>query len=186
MQIVSWGDNLHEMSEPIFWFHVNLHEMSEPSSNIWSCMSSPHCECPVSCPRMGSSNTLKGRVYAGQLISGLTLTTLWADSADDKLIIFFLFFLANWIWHFIQMKCLIQFSRKNKKLHANCLLKRQFAWSVISNFLGKIRKIFQNAVCWNFYPACKGLITKTYDRFSFSPNGRWLIFYPWNKRRVLE
>ena len=30
----------------------------------------------------------------------LTLTTLWADSADDKLVIFFLFFLQNRIRHF--------------------------------------------------------------------------------------
>ena len=32
----------------------------------------------------------------------LTLTMLWADSADDKLMIFFLYFLANRIWHFMQ------------------------------------------------------------------------------------
>ena len=31
----------------------------------------------------------------------LTLTTLWADSSDDKLVIFFfLFFLGNSNWHF--------------------------------------------------------------------------------------
>ena len=33
----------------------------------------------------------------------LTFTTLWADSADDKLMIFFLFFPENRIWHFIQI-----------------------------------------------------------------------------------
>ena len=38
-------------------------------------------------------------------------------------------------------------------------LRRQFAWSVKPYFLGKIRKIFQNVVCWNFYPACKALIS---------------------------
>ena len=33
-----------------------------------------------------------------------TLTTLWADAADDKLMIFFLFFfLENRIWHFMQI-----------------------------------------------------------------------------------
>ena len=37
---------------------------------------------------------------------------------------------------------------------ANCLLRRQFAWNVISCFLRKIRKIFQNVVCWKFYPEC--------------------------------
>ena len=34
---------------------------------------------------------------------GLTFTTLWAFSADDKLMIFFLFFPENWIWHFMQI-----------------------------------------------------------------------------------
>ena len=33
----------------------------------------------------------------------LTLTKLWADSADDKFVIFFLFFLENRIWHFMQI-----------------------------------------------------------------------------------
>ena len=33
----------------------------------------------------------------------LTLTMLWADSADDKLMIFFLFFLENRNWHFMQI-----------------------------------------------------------------------------------
>ena len=41
-----------------------------------------------------------------------TLTMLWADSADNKLIIFSLFFLEK---ETICMKCQILFSRKNKK-----------------------------------------------------------------------
>ena len=32
--------------------------------------------------------------------------------------------------------------------------RRQFAWNVKSCFQGKIRKIFQNIVCWKFYPEC--------------------------------
>ena len=32
----------------------------------------------------------------------LTITTPWANS-DDKLMIFFLFFLENRIWHFMQI-----------------------------------------------------------------------------------
>ena len=32
----------------------------------------------------------------------LTFTIHWANSADDNLI-FFLFFLENWIWHFMQI-----------------------------------------------------------------------------------
>ena len=41
----------------------------------------------------------------------LTFTTLLADSADDKFIIFFLFFPENRIWHFMQI-CLHLFSFK--------------------------------------------------------------------------
>ena len=37
------------------------------------------------------------------------------------------------------------------------LLKRQFAWNVKSYFLGKIRNIFWNAICWIFYPTYKEL-----------------------------
>ena len=33
----------------------------------------------------------------------LALATLWADSADYKLVIFFLLFLENRIWHFMQI-----------------------------------------------------------------------------------
>ena len=44
--------------------------------------------------------------------------------------------------------------KQDLTFHANCLLRRQFAWNVKSCFLGKIRKIFQNVVCWNFYPEC--------------------------------
>ena len=51
------------------------------------------------------------------------------------------------------------FTRKQGlTFHANCLLRRQFAWNVKSCFLGKIRKIFQNVVCWKFYPECLALI----------------------------
>ena len=45
-------------------------------------------------------------------------------------------------------------SKQDLTFHANCLLWRQFAWNVKSYFLGKIRKIFQNVICWKFYPEC--------------------------------
>ena len=51
--------------------------------------------------------------------------------------------------------------------HANCLLRRQFAWSVKAYFLEKLRKIFQNITCWNFYH--KWLSVKV-------TNGLWLSF----------
>ena len=44
--------------------------------------------------------------------------------------------------------------KQDLTFHANCLLRRKFAWNVISCFLRKIRKIFQNVVCWKFYPEC--------------------------------
>ena len=69
-----------------------------------------------------------------------TLTMLWANSADDKLMMFFLFFPR----------------KEDLTLHANCLPRRQFAWNVKSYFQGKIIKVFKNVVvCWNFYPVCK-------------------------------
>ena len=63
-----------------------------------------------------------------------TLTMLWADSADDKLMWFFLFFPQNRSWYFMQKEMIC--------------MKYQILFS------GKIRKIFQNAICSNFYPAC--------------------------------
>ena len=47
------------------------------------------------------------------IMAALTFTTLWDYSADDKLIIFFLFFPENTLSHF--MKCQNLFSRKKKK-----------------------------------------------------------------------
>ena len=44
--------------------------------------------------------------------------------------------------------------KQDLTFHANCLLRRQFAWNVLSCFLRKIRKKFQNVVCWKFYPEC--------------------------------
>ena len=63
-----------------------------------------------------------------------TFTALWANSAEDKLMIFFLVFSKIRLWQFMQ--------------------RRQFAWNVTADFLGKILKIFQVIVCRNFYPAC--------------------------------
>ena len=42
-------------------------------------------------------------IFFRLIIWHLHLTTLWADSADDKLMIIFLFFLENRIWHFMQI-----------------------------------------------------------------------------------
>ena len=53
------------------------------------------------------------------------------------------------------------FPRKKKAstFHANCLLKRKFAWNDKAYFLEQIRKLFEmlktkNVVRWNCYPAC--------------------------------
>ena len=35
--------------------------------------------------------------------TGLTFTTLWANSADHNLVRFFLYFQENKIWHFMQI-----------------------------------------------------------------------------------
>ena len=44
--------------------------------------------------------------------------------------------------------------KQDLTFHTNCLLRRQFARNVQSCFLRKIRKVFQNVVCWKFYPKC--------------------------------
>ena len=81
--------------------------------------------------------------FAG-LLSAFSFTSLWANSADDKLMIFlFFFFLENRIRHFMQI---------GDNLHEANL--RQFAWNVKTRFLGKQWKIFQYVVCWKFYPQC--------------------------------
>ena len=52
------------------------------------------------------------------LLSHLTFTTHWANSADDKLVKFFLFFPENRIWHLMQ----IPVGGKNKKNISLCHL----------------------------------------------------------------
>ena len=54
-------------------------------------------------------------------------------------------------WH-IDSIFLIFPRKQDLTFHANCLQWRQFAWNAKSCFLGKIRKIFQNVVCWKFFP----------------------------------
>ena len=68
----------------------------------------------------------------------LTFTTLWANSANSKLMIFFL-----------------RFPRKQDlKFHANYLQSRQFDEISKPVLLGKIRKILQYVLCWKFYIEC--------------------------------
>ena len=66
--------------------------------------------------------------------------SLWANSADDKLMIFFLLFSENRIWHFMQIVS------TGNNLH-----------KCESCFLGKVRKIFQTVLCWIFLPECQAL-----------------------------
>ena len=64
-------------------------------------------------------------------IADLTFTTLWANSADDKLLIFFLFFPENKIWHFMHIAssetCLLE---KHKKNISICLQLKNFTQSI--------------------------------------------------------
>ena len=58
---------------------------------------------------------------------------------------------------FMMLFCFFLFIFPRKQdltFHANCLHWIQFAWNAKSCFLWKIRKIFQNVVCWKFYPMC--------------------------------
>ena len=65
----------------------------------------------------------------------LTFTTLWHD------------------------KLMMLFFPSDLTFHANGL---QFAWNVKVYFLGKLRKVFQNFVCWNYYPASWVLMLASY------------------------
>ena len=66
----------------------------------------------------------------------IIIITLWVNSADNKLI-YFLIFPESWHHHFIQIVSW---------------------WDILpemSNlFTGKIRKRFQNVICWIFSPEC--------------------------------
>ena len=74
-------------------------------------------------------NKSKHNTYSHYLRNSLILSTLSANSADDKLMIFFSFSLENRIRYFMQketicMKRQILFSGKNKKnISIYCLLK---------------------------------------------------------------
>ena len=84
------------------------------------------------------------------------LYTLWTNSAEDKL---FLFFFLIYVFRKLDLTFLV-----------NYLSWRQFSWNDKTWFLvKKIKKIFQIVVCWKFYPACKAL---TY----FQSRGKTTIF----------
>ena len=52
--------------------------------------------------------------------------------------------------------------------HANCLLRRQFAWNIKSCFLGKIRKYHQFVVCWKSQRVVKvNLLDQNSSRWHF-------------------
>ena len=77
------------------------------------------------------------------------MLSIWTNSADDKLMIIFLFFPENRIWHFMQIVSigdnLHEMSkpvfRENKKNFSVCRLL-------------KILALFPYIVCWKFYPEC--------------------------------
>ena len=65
----------------------------------------------------------------------LTLTTLWVNSADDKLIFFFFFPENN--WHFMQIVPIEDNLQEMSKL---------VFWEK--------KKIYFMVVCWQYYPEC--------------------------------
>ena len=70
--------------------------------------------------------------FSHPVVTGrLTFTALWANSADDKLMIFFLFF---------TIKQVLTFVCKLSPMETICMKCQTL-------FSGKIRKIFQTVVC---------------------------------------
>ena len=61
-----------------------------------------------------------------QLIVGLTLTPLRANSADEKLMTFFLFFPENWILHFMQIVFIVEILHEMSNLCMGKIRKKIF------------------------------------------------------------
>ena len=68
----------------------------------------------------------------------LTFTTVCANSADDQLVIIFLFFPENRVWHFMQIVSI------GDNLHE---MPNPVYWE-------NIETIFEYVMCWKFYPEC--------------------------------
>ena len=112
-----------------------------------------------------------GKMLNNICISAVAMSLRWATCGLWASCFFCFFFCLSWwiikgfwfnLYHSLGIfsrrqidDIFLIFPRKQDlTFHANCLLRRQFAWNVISCFLRKIRKIFQNVVCWKFYPEC--------------------------------
>ena len=100
----------------------------------------------------------------------IKLTTLW--TTGPRWLQIYVCYFACVLWWLIRpilaLNCLLLgknfsrhqtddnfliFSRKQDlTLHANYLLRRQFVRNIRAYFRGKMRKMFQNGVCWIFYP----------------------------------
>ena len=76
------------------------------------------------------------------VIASLTFATVWANSADNKLMIFFLIFPENCIWHFMQ----IDISCKLTQVETVCIKCQIFFFLRRKK---KKEKYFN--VIWNFY-----------------------------------
>ena len=125
-----WSEGLKEFNTDYYTFlHISNRNWWQPFvSKDWSL-------CPRTNPSIRSAAV---EVLTRNHVIALTLTTLWAYSADNKLMIFFLFFPENKIWHFMQIVS------TGDNLH-------EMSKPV---FREKIRKLFQYAICWKLYPAC--------------------------------
>ena len=99
------------------------------SSAVWACWTificykkSVYCQIVFNFGKILRRKYLWAQVTRSSNQSNcLTFTTLWANTANDKLMIFSLFFPENRIWQFMQ----------------NWLQWRQFVWNAKSRFLGK-------------------------------------------------
>ena len=68
-------------------------------SHVWASLTlSSQMPLNNSCPKIRNKS-----ISLPVDVCNLTFTTLWAFSADDRLMIFFLFFPENRIWHFMQI-----------------------------------------------------------------------------------
>ena len=77
----------------------------------------------------------------------------WIIISADDILNLFLFFPENRLWHFKQI---VSLARPNETICMKC--QSPVFWRKKEK--KKQRKIFQNVVCWNFYPPYKAIKTK--------------------------
>ena len=101
--------------------------------------------------RIKKDSETPGEQFRAILASCLTFTTLWPNSADDKLMIFFLFFFQKTGF---DMSCKLSPMKTGFDISYKLSLLETICMKSLILFSGKNDKVFQNVICWKVYPEC--------------------------------